>query len=146
MLVGDHVLDPVTPHVGIWLEPRGDALGQYVDSLRKVREIGATRVLPAHGEPFPDLAKRVDELLAHTSEREVQALEALTAHGSLDAAGVARALGWTRRNRSFESLAPLHRQFAVAETIAHLEYARGRNLVARDTGGETIVYTIAHER
>jgi glyoxylase-like metal-dependent hydrolase (beta-lactamase superfamily II) len=140
MFVGDHVLDPVTPHVGIWFEQRGDALGEYVASLHAVRALGATRVLPAHGEPFDDLARRVDQLLAHTHERETQVLAALT-NGPLDAGGVARALGWTRRNRRFDELGPMHQQFAVAETIAHLEYARGRALVER-IGDHPIVYRV----
>jgi glyoxylase-like metal-dependent hydrolase (beta-lactamase superfamily II) len=141
MFTGDHVLDPVTPHVGVWHESRGDALGEYNDSLRKVAEIGATGVLPAHGEPFPDLGRRVDELLAHGETREGQVLAAL-AGGARSAGDVARAMPWTRRNKPFSNLEPAHQQFAVAETIAHLENLRTRGRVSRTDEGERIFYAM----
>lgn len=142
MFTGDHVLDPVTPHVGIWHESRGDALGEYNASLRKVAAIGATGVLPAHGEPFPDLGRRVDELLAHHEVREGQILAALRA-GARSAGDVARALPWTRRNKPFAELEEAHQQFAVAETIAHLENLRTRGRVTRDDAAEPIAYALS---
>jgi glyoxylase-like metal-dependent hydrolase (beta-lactamase superfamily II) len=141
MFTGDHVLDPVTPHVGIWHESRGDALGEYNDSLRKVAAIGATGVLPAHGEPFPDLRRRTDELLAHHETRDAQVLAALAA-GARSAGDVARALPWTRRNKPFGELEEAHQQFAVAETIAHLENLRTRGRVVRADEGDAISYAM----
>lgn len=143
MLTGDHVLDPITPHVGVWHEHRGDPLGDYIASLEKVKAIGATGVLPAHGEPFPDLGRRVDELLAHEQTRERQVLERLASAGTTSAADIARALPWTRKNRTFTELSDAHQQFAVAETIAHLEHLRLRLRVKRDTSGATIQYASA---
>ncbi len=133
LLTGDHVLDPVTPHVGIWHEHRGDPLGDYVRSLHAVRGLGPGGALPAHGEPFPDLDRRVDELLAHEHGREQQVLAALE-RGAASAAGVAGALPWRRRNDPFSALHPAHQQFAVAETLAHLEHLRGRGIVTREAG------------
>jgi glyoxylase-like metal-dependent hydrolase (beta-lactamase superfamily II) len=142
MFTGDHILDPVTPHVGVWHEVRGDAMGEYNDSLRKVAAIGATGVLPAHGEPFPDLQRRVDELLAHHETRDAQVLAALR-DGPRTAADVARAMPWTRRNRPFDELSEAHQQFAVAETLAHLENLRARRRVARDLEADPILYALA---
>lgn len=142
MFTGDHVLDPVTPHVGIWHQSRGDAMGEYNASLRKVAAIGATGVLPAHGEPFPDLGRRVDELLAHHEVRDGHILAALRA-GARSAGDVARALPWTRRNKPFADLEEAHQQFAVAETIAHLENLRTRGLVTRDDAAEPIAYALS---
>ena len=143
MLTGDHVLDPITPHVGVWHEHRGDPLGDYIGSLRKVRDIGATGVLPAHGEPFPDLDRRVEQLLAHEATREAQVLDRLAAAGTASAADIARALPWTRRNRAFTELSEAHQQFAVAETIAHLEHLRLQRRLTRDASNEAIVYASA---
>ncbi len=141
MFTGDHVLDPVTPHVGIWHDTRGDALGEYNDSLRKVAAIGATGVLPAHGEPFPDLQRRTDELLAHHQTRDAQVLAALAA-GARSAGDVARALPWTRRNKPFSELEEAHQQFAVAETIAHLENLRTRGRVVKMEEADRIYYAM----
>jgi len=142
MLTGDHVLDPITPHVGLWHESRGDVLGDYIASLHKVAAIGATGVLPAHGEPFPDLARRVAELLAHTETRERQVLAAL-AKGHADATAIARSLPWTRSQRSFDSLTLAHRQFAVAETLAHLQHLMVRGVVDRDDAARPFLYELA---
>lgn len=140
MLVGDHILDPITPHVGFWNENRGDPLGDYVASLRKVARVGATGVLPAHGEPFPDLQRRLDEILDHTARREQQVVDLLASGEPVTAAQVARGLPWTRRNRSFDELSPLHRQFAVSETIAHLEHLRVEDRIGRRATDERIDY------
>jgi glyoxylase-like metal-dependent hydrolase (beta-lactamase superfamily II) len=141
MFTGDHVLDPITPHVGIWIEGYGDPLGDYIASLRKVASIGACAVLPAHGEPFEDLQRRVDELLAHEARREHRVLAALEA-GSASAAAIARTLPWTRRDLAFDQLGDWHQQFAVAEAIAHLEHLRVRGVVTRDAAANAIVYSL----
>jgi glyoxylase-like metal-dependent hydrolase (beta-lactamase superfamily II) len=142
MLTGDHVLDPVTPHVGIWIDGRGDPLGDYLASLRKVAASGLTRALPAHGEPFDDLGRRVGELIAHHERREQQILDALAA-AAATAAAIAHRLPWTRRKTPFVDLGEWHQQFAVAETLAHLEHLRTRGEAVRETRGDRLVYARA---
>jgi glyoxylase-like metal-dependent hydrolase (beta-lactamase superfamily II) len=139
MLTGDHILDPITPHVGVWFPERGDPIGEYVASLAKCRTLGATGVLPAHGEPFPDLIARVDALLEHEAERERQVVTTL-ALGDAMAADVARMLRWTSKHRAFEDLSEAHQQFAVAETLAHCEHLRARGVATRSEG---LVYSLA---
>jgi glyoxylase-like metal-dependent hydrolase (beta-lactamase superfamily II) len=134
MFTGDHVLDPITPHVGVWHEHRGDPLGDYVASLEKVDALGASGVCPAHGEPFPDLHRRVEELLAHERRREAHVLDALRG-GPVNAAYVASTLPWTRRDKPFTALSAAHQQFAVAETLAHLEHLRRAEAVTRTDDG-----------
>lgn len=140
IFTGDHILDPITPHVGVWLEDRGDPLGDFVASLTLAANTQASGVLPAHGEPFDDLQRRVGELLEHHHEREERVLTVLS-KGAVSATSVARALPWTRRNRDFDELGQLHQQFAVAETIAHLEHLRMRGLVHREMNGP-ILYNL----
>lgn len=140
MFTGDHVLDPITPHVGVWHEGRGDPLGDYIASLHKVDALGARGVCPAHGEPFPDLHRRVEELLAHEGTREAHVLSALE-RGPANAAQVATTLPWTRREKPFADLSPAHQQFAVAETLAHLEHLRRNETVTRE--GDGLVYALS---
>jgi glyoxylase-like metal-dependent hydrolase (beta-lactamase superfamily II) len=128
---GDHVLDPVTPHVGLWHDRGRDPLGDYVASLRAVGALETSGVLPAHGEAFPDMVRRVEELLAHEAARESQVIQALEA-GCTTGAEVAGALRWRRRGDRFDQLSPAHQQFAVAETLAHLEHLRSQGLAVRD--------------
>jgi glyoxylase-like metal-dependent hydrolase (beta-lactamase superfamily II) len=142
MLSGDHILDPITPHVGQWVERAGDPLGDYVGSLRRAAGYGAIGVLPAHGEPFPDLARRAGEILAHTARRELQVLDILARDAPVSAGDVARTLTWTRRERTFESLSEFHRQFAVSETLAHLEHLHAKGTVQREESTATITYAL----
>jgi glyoxylase-like metal-dependent hydrolase (beta-lactamase superfamily II) len=142
MLTGDHVLDPITPHIGVWRDGEGDAMGEYLASLAKVRGRGPGGALPAHGEPFPDLDRRVDELIAHTHARDAAVLAALDG-GPADAAQIAARLPWTRRNRSFADLGEFHQQFAVSETIAHLQHLLTSGAVVQDATPEHIRYTRA---
>jgi hypothetical protein len=62
--------------------------------------------------------------------------------GAASAGDVARAVPWTRRERAFATLTPWHREFAVSETIAHLEHLRAGGSVRR-TDGEPILYARA---
>ena len=143
MLTGDHVLDPITPHVGYWHEQRGDPMGDYVASLTKVAARETSGALPAHGEPFGDLRGRAAAIVAHTAERERAILTVLAASPPHSATEVAQALPWTRRQRSFAELGEFHQQFAVAETIAHLEHLHRRGEVTREDAGPLITYAVA---
>jgi glyoxylase-like metal-dependent hydrolase (beta-lactamase superfamily II) len=138
---GDHVLDPVTPHVGMWHESGRDAMGEYVASLRTVGALETSGALPAHGEAFPDLSRRVEELLAHEATREADVLHAL-ASGPLTAAQVAGQLKWRRRGDRFDQLPHEHQQFAVAETLAHLEHLRRMGSAERKDDGPTIRWSL----
>lgn len=135
---GDHILDPITPHVGAWFDTGEDRLGAYVASVERMRDVPARGVLPAHGEPFADLRGRASELLAHHHHREDAILGALDVARS--ATDVARILPWTRRERPFDTLGAWHQAFAVAETIAHLEHLRARGRVERRTLPDRIIY------
>jgi len=141
MLTGDHVLDPVTPHVGSWSPEGTDRIGDYIASLERVKAIGATGVLPAHGEPWAELTPRVDALIAHEYEREARII-ALLERGPQSAGDIARALTWTRKERPFDTLAVAHQQFAVAETLAHLEHLYHTHRAARDESHPIITYAL----
>ncbi len=141
---GDHVLDPVTPHVGLWHDSGRDPMGDYVGSLRTVRVLETSGALPAHGEAFEGLAQRVDELLEHEAQRERDVVAAL-ASGPTSARGVAESLRWRRRGDRFDQLNPEHQQFAVAETLAHLQRLANLGRVTRNDGSARIVWSLQDE-
>jgi glyoxylase-like metal-dependent hydrolase (beta-lactamase superfamily II) len=58
---------------------RGGRLADYLASLRRVRELGARRLLPGHGPVIEAPAALIDEYLRHRAERERQILAALRA-------------------------------------------------------------------
>ena len=69
LFAGDHVLPHITPSLGLEPFSDGRALELFLQSLVAVRDLEVRLVLPGHGPVFADLAKRVDELLAHHDQR-----------------------------------------------------------------------------
>jgi glyoxylase-like metal-dependent hydrolase (beta-lactamase superfamily II) len=123
MLSGDHVLPTITPHIGGHGRER-DPLARFFDSLRKVAEYGpaVTVALPAHGQPFADLAGRARSIQEHHVDR----LETLRTA----AAGIGRP---ARVRELSEHLFSARAQGAMAdsETYAHLEHLRLRGEAER---------------
>lgn len=127
LFAGDHVLPHITPSIGLEAARTELPLGDYLDSLRLVRERADMRLLPAHGPVTESAHVRVDELLAHHEDR-LDRTRRTVAAGAGTAREAAGELGWTRRERSFSDLDVLNQVLAVGETGAHLDLlvARGR--------------------
>lgn len=139
LIAGDHVLDPITPNVSFWRDDHGNPLGDFLGSLRKVAALEADLVLPAHGEPFTGLQRRVRELLAHHDEREQAMLQAIDGHDAT-ATEIARRVPWTRRRQRFEDLPLPQQRMAVSETLSHLRELEAQGHVARSAGVERILF------
>jgi glyoxylase-like metal-dependent hydrolase (beta-lactamase superfamily II) len=78
LLAGDHVLPDITPNLSpdiFMLDYR--PLRSFLQSLEAIRDLPVRMVYPAHGDPFPDLGKRVDEIKEHHAERTQLIVEAL---------------------------------------------------------------------
>jgi glyoxylase-like metal-dependent hydrolase (beta-lactamase superfamily II) len=127
LFAGDHVLPHITPSIALEPVVAELPLGDYLRSLRRVRELPDLRLLPAHGPVAPSVHDRVDELIAHHDERLRRAYEHV-AEGAETALAVARRLTWTRRDRSFDELDVFNRMLAVLEAGAHLDllFVQGR--------------------
>jgi len=113
LLSGDQVLPTITPHISGLIPD--DPLQQYMDSLDRLADLpNVTNVLPAHGHPFSNLAKRTVEIKAHHDERLDKLQE------------ICQRLGWTNVvDLSHELFAPRSwGSMAEAETYAHLERLR----------------------
>ena len=77
VLTGDTVLGRGTTVVA---HPDG-RLGDYLDSLRRLRDLGARAVLPGHGPELPDLGAVAAAYLAHREQRLEQVRAALDTLG-----------------------------------------------------------------
>jgi glyoxylase-like metal-dependent hydrolase (beta-lactamase superfamily II) len=73
VLTGDTVLGRGTTVVA---HPDG-RLADYLDSLRRLHDLGTRAVLPGHGPELPDLAAITDAYLAHREQRLEQVRAAL---------------------------------------------------------------------
>jgi glyoxylase-like metal-dependent hydrolase (beta-lactamase superfamily II) len=135
LFAGDHVLPHITPSIGFEPVSGPLPLRDYLTSLRLVRELPDTWLLPAHGRVTRSVHARVDELLEHHAQRLSVSLATILA-GATTAFDVATRLRWTQREREFADFSPFNQMLAVLETQAHLDVLvdRGR-LVRFDDAG-----------
>jgi glyoxylase-like metal-dependent hydrolase (beta-lactamase superfamily II) len=56
---------------------RGGNLRQYLDSLKRIRDLAPRRLLPGHGPIITEPAALIDGYLAHRADREAQVVDAL---------------------------------------------------------------------
>lgn len=119
LFTGDHVLGGVTPVI---LPPDGD-MADYLDSLARLRALGAARIAPGHGPMLDDPARVIDALVAHRLGRERKVLDTVARLGpaTLDELlpvvydDVPQALHPLARNSLLAHLIKLVRDARVAE-------------------------------
>lgn len=118
MIVGDHVLEHITPSVTSW-NLSNNALADFLSSLEKMKHYEVDLVLPAHGNPYCGLSERVDQLLAHHRKRLGQIYN-LVQDGHEDIVAISKAFPW---RYPCWSQWPLDQKFSsMGETMAHLIY------------------------
>jgi glyoxylase-like metal-dependent hydrolase (beta-lactamase superfamily II) len=120
---GDHILDPITPHIGFWGFKEAVILNQYLTSLRKTYNKEIRLMLPGHRDIIWDHRKRIDELLAHHGQRLQEIEDILWISGAeMTVAEVARKMQWRIKANGWDALPPAQKTFALGETMSHLEY------------------------
>ncbi|MCY3779204.1 MAG: MBL fold metallo-hydrolase [Chloroflexi bacterium] len=130
MICGDHVLMRITPNIGVWPHTEPDPLGRFLDSLNELALLDVRLALPGHKWLITDWRGRIEELIAHHHARLEATQEAL-ADGARTALEVAAQLF------DLERLTPHEWRFALAETLAHLEYLREQGRASRSNRGGT---------
>jgi glyoxylase-like metal-dependent hydrolase (beta-lactamase superfamily II) len=138
LFAGDHILPHITPSIGVELTRPPSPLRDYLNSLELVRALPDATLFPAHGPVALSVHDRIDELLDHHAKR-LDATAKAVDDGAHTGFEVARALGWTRRERHLDDLDLFNRVLAINETMAHLVV-----LVERGWLTETMVGGIAH--
>jgi glyoxylase-like metal-dependent hydrolase (beta-lactamase superfamily II) len=116
MIVGDHLLPKITPHVGLYPDATGDPLGDFINSQLKVQNFDVEHVLPAHGLVYQDHRHRANQLIEHHRYREAEMLD-LTRRKPQTAYEVAAQIFADEERPIFHVMA------ATFETLAHLEHA-----------------------
>ena len=130
LIAGDHLLDRISPAVGLYPESRPDPLGDYLASLERTVELAPRVVYPGHGEPIHDAAERARELIAASPRSPRQ--DRGRPHGRRP-----DGLRDLAATSSARSSSPTQRRFAVAETLSHLERLVREGRAARDGDGGT---------
>jgi glyoxylase-like metal-dependent hydrolase (beta-lactamase superfamily II) len=141
LFAGDHVLPHITPSIGFEPAIARLPLGDYLQSLRLVRELPDSVLLPAHGPVSPSVHARIDQLLAHHAAR-LDAIAAAVRSGAVTAAETARLLTWTRRERTLDELDPFNQMLAVLETAAHLDLLVMQSRLRSTVDGDVTKYWV----
>ncbi|MCX5835039.1 MAG: MBL fold metallo-hydrolase [Deltaproteobacteria bacterium] len=113
LLSGDHVLPEITPNLSPDLfAPDFRPLRSFLDSLTRIETLPVQKVYPAHGDPFSNLAERIEEMKSHHVIRKGLALESVT-RGSRTTFEVSRDIFG-------DDLPEFDRFLALNETYVHL--------------------------
>ena len=139
LISSDHILQRISPNIGLYAQQSGDPLGEYLRSLQRVRDLPVKQVLPGHGAPFTDLAGRVNALVAHHEQR-LQEMVHVLADEEQTAYGLASHLSWRGSEQGWQRLLPFDRLAALNETLAHLEYLTNQRQVRRHEQGDHVLY------
>jgi glyoxylase-like metal-dependent hydrolase (beta-lactamase superfamily II) len=135
LLAADHLLDRISPTVGLWPSSRPDPLGDYLGALEATIALEPRLALPGHGELLHDPVRRARELIEHHRERLAATRAALG-----DEPRSAYAVSFPLFG---DDLKPAARRFAVAETLSHLERLVLEGGARRQEDDRGVAYTAA---
>jgi glyoxylase-like metal-dependent hydrolase (beta-lactamase superfamily II) len=135
LIAGDHLLDRITPAIGLFPASRPDPLGDYLGSLRRTADLDPRIAFAGHGEPISQPAERSRELIEHHRRRLAQTASALD--------GRPRSGFEVSCDLFGDDLSPTQRRFAVAEALSHLERLVFDGVATRAGDEERILYTLS---
>lgn len=123
LLSTDHILPKITPNISYWFHGDPNPLASYLDSLEKIRKLGADLVIPSHGKPFYGANDRIDEIKKHHDHRLNETLDAIREGTDV----------YEACQKLFRKKLTIHEtRFAIGETLAHLEYLRNKGECDRE--------------
>ena len=125
LLCGDQVLLKITPNISLWPFGEPDPLGRYLQSLNQLAQLDVRLALPGHGLLIHDLRGRIRELEKHHAERLMVMETAVN--------GSASPYAISQRVFNLDTLNIHEKRFAVAETLAHLDYLVWQARIAKST-------------
>lgn len=138
---GDHILPVITPNVSYHVQSGDNPLGDFLNSLNKLRHLPANVVLPAHERIFHDLPGRIEEIMQHHERRKKEIYQVIE-HQPQTAYLISSKITWDVPGMTWEQFNPMDRRSAVTETVAHLEFMRYEGTVERVLQDDIIFYRV----
>jgi len=86
LFTGDHIINGST----VVIDPPDGNMGQYLDSLRRLRTADIAAIAPGHGEVFTNPVETIDWIVAHRLQREAKVFAMLQKHPGLTTAELVR--------------------------------------------------------
>jgi glyoxylase-like metal-dependent hydrolase (beta-lactamase superfamily II) len=131
LLSGDHVLPRITPNISFHSQQDANPLGDYLESLARMRSLVPDEVLPAHEYRFAGLGARLAEIEHHHAVRLRAIEEVLDARPGASAWDLTLSLEWSR---PWDEIPSFMQRAANGETLAHLVLLEARGRVRREVG------------
>ena len=116
LISGDHVLPRITPNISVHTQQPSNPLGDFLESLLKLQNLGAEEVLPAHEYRFSDLQSRIEEIIAHHADRLEEIEQVIVDNPGVTAWEITLKLHWSR---PWDEIQPFMQRSANGETLAH---------------------------
>ena len=130
LLSGDHVLPRITPNISFHSQQFANPLGDYLESLAKVRALHPDEVFPAHEYRFSGLDDRLNVLETHHADRLSEIEGILEKQPGISCWDITLALTWSR---AWEGIQDYMQRAANGETLAHLVLLERWGRVRRET-------------
>lgn len=143
MFLGDHVLFDITPNIVNWIGIE-DALGNYINSLRKIMNYEVTTALPSHRTTGNlTMKERIEQIIAHHEKRLGETENIIRNTPNLSAYEIAGRMKWRIRAKNWEEFPPGQKWFAMGEALSHLDYLLKRERIARNKDSDGIYRYLA---
>lgn len=147
LLAGDHILPITTPIISFY--PPGlskNPLADYINSLKAMKNLKISLVLPGHEHIFENFWERIEELLNHHEIRKASILEILLDEPK-SAYEIATRITWAPQFGGVEwrDLNFVDKFFAISETLAHLEALKIDGKIREKIQDQIDFYTIKNK-
>ncbi len=86
LFTGDHIINGST----VVIDPPDGNMGQYLESLRRLKAVDIAAIAPGHGEVFNNPVEVIDWIVAHRLQREAKVFAMLQKHSGLTSAELVR--------------------------------------------------------
>jgi glyoxylase-like metal-dependent hydrolase (beta-lactamase superfamily II) len=141
LLSGDHILPTITPHVGLHPQSGPNPLGDYLDSLERLKKLEVKFVLPGHEQPFTEFRERIEGISLHHDLRNAEILAALGSD-TKTAFELTTEITWLHdvNGVGWHRLDNWDKRMAILETLAHLEEMRARGELDKFNRDDILYY------
>ena len=135
------MLFDITPNITSWVG-FSDALGAYLNSLKKIESCEAEVLLPGHRGVTGSLNTRIGQLKEHHQHRLAETLSFVEDRPGQTAYEIAGRMTWHIRCRSWEDFPEAQRTYAVGEALAHLDHLMVQGRLEKRLEGDIYRYYV----
>jgi glyoxylase-like metal-dependent hydrolase (beta-lactamase superfamily II) len=136
---GDHILPKITSHISLHTYQEDDPLGDYLNSLEKIKDLPVVKILPAHENIFENLRLRIKQLKEHHRQRLREIINVI-GKDAKTVYEIGSRIHWD--SRPWPLMSFWKKRMAAAETYAHLIYLKNRGILTETKKKDTLFFSL----